>query len=160
MTDPASRSNPTPKPMPAARVHADLDGVRKEHTEPRVALVVEDSRLIRRTLVSLLQAKGLQVHEAEDGREALVRILEIGIGNLSVIFTDVMMPRMDGPAFLEAARNKYGDALPPVFACSSEADRETIQRMAPLGLAGYIVKPFKNEVLYRKIEALFPELKG
>lgn len=124
---------------------------------PRTALVVEDSKLIRRTLCVLLKNRGIHVMEAEHGKAALNQILTVGVDGIDIIFLDMMMPEMDGLAFMLAARERYGDKLPPVVACSAVADKRVIQEVAPLGIAGYVLKPFKNEMIYRKLDTLLPQ---
>lgn len=139
------------------KVTVTSDGIQGDEEISRTALVIEDSRLIRHTLCVLLKNRGFTTVEAEDGQDALDKLAEQGHETIDLIFTDIMMPNLDGLGFLRAARQKYGQTLPPVIACSAVADKRVIKEMAPLGLAGYIIKPFKSAVVFKKLEALFPD---
>ncbi|MDX9722082.1 MAG: response regulator [Myxococcota bacterium] len=67
----------------------------------QVALIVEDDPATRETMRRTLIREGWTVREAENGRVGLSR-LEQGLP--SIIFLDLMMPEMDGFAFIEALR--------------------------------------------------------
>ena len=56
-------------------------------------MVVDDSKTIRRTAETLLQREGFTVLTAEDGFDALAKIVE---HRPDMIFVDIMMPRLDG----------------------------------------------------------------
>jgi CheY-like chemotaxis protein len=59
----------------------------------RVALVVDDSMLIRHTVCRFLEERGFAVESATNGKEAL-EILKTVLPDL--IITDIQMPKMDG----------------------------------------------------------------
>ena len=63
----------------------------------RVALVVDDSMLIRHTVCRFLEQRGFAVESATNGQEAL-GILETVLPDL--IITDLLMPKMDGHEFI------------------------------------------------------------
>jgi CheY-like chemotaxis protein len=65
-------------------------------------LVVDDEPDIRRALVELLEAEGYHPLEARDGQEALEQLRRLRRPCLVVL--DLMMPRMDGHAFLACVR--------------------------------------------------------
>lgn len=56
-------------------------------------MVVDDSRTIRRTAETLLEREGFTVITADDGFEALSRMVE---SEPDIVFLDIMMPRLDG----------------------------------------------------------------
>ncbi|MFN3145072.1 MAG: response regulator [Paracoccaceae bacterium] len=64
-------------------------------------LVVDDSRLQRHILVTLLRRWGYRVEEAATGPEALLRCRSPGI---DVVISDWMMPGMSGPELCRAFR--------------------------------------------------------
>ena len=73
------------------------------HSGHESILVVEDSETVRKMTVSILQALGYQVQEAEDGPTALA-ILERS-GPIDLLFTDLIMPNgIDGQELLRRAR--------------------------------------------------------
>jgi twitching motility two-component system response regulator PilG len=56
-------------------------------------MVIGDSKTIRRTAETLLSKAGCEVITAVDGFDALVKIAD---SQASIIFVDIMMPRLDG----------------------------------------------------------------
>jgi two-component system, OmpR family, response regulator len=88
----------------------------------------------------------VDVSSAEDAVEAARS------GPLDVILLDVMMPGVDGPAALELLRPVIGSETPVIFltAKTQAADRE---RLAALGAAGVIAKPFDPMTLADEVSA-------
>src|SRR6202051_5401312 len=68
---------------------------------PAVALVVDDSMLIRYTVCRFLEERGFQVESATNGVEAL-QILERVLPDL--IFTDMQMPKTSGRELITALK--------------------------------------------------------
>jgi signal transduction histidine kinase/ActR/RegA family two-component response regulator len=60
-----------------------------------VILLVEDDAIVRKIAAKSLQSHGYVVHEAKDGAHALQRVQEENI-YFDVLFTDIVMPRMNG----------------------------------------------------------------
>ncbi len=106
------------------------------------ALLVEDNENNRYLLTLLLQAAGMNVVAAENGRAALEMARK---ERPDCILLDIQMPEMDG--YEVAARLKSDAELAniPIIGVSSFAmpgDREKAFRM---GFAGYIEKPVDPE---------------
>ena len=109
----------------------------------RINLLYVDDDIDIRTVATL--ALGLDgaifTRPAESGPEALA-MLHDGVWRPDAVLLDVMMPGMDGPAFLAEVRRMPGlESIPVVFitARSMQAD---VKRYYALGAAGVIVKPF------------------
>ena len=77
--------------------------------EPLVLLLVEDEPATRRPIKAGLESLGWQVHEAQNGAEAL-GMLGAGL-KVSVVLLDVVMPVMGGPETLDMLRT-WWPALP------------------------------------------------
>jgi CheY-like chemotaxis protein len=69
----------------------------------RVALVVDDSMLIRHTVCRFLEERGYAVESATNGQEALEMLKTV---LPDVIITDMVMPKMDGSAFISELKSK------------------------------------------------------
>ena len=65
--------------------------------DSRTVLVVEDEEVLRRVVQRFLEHEGYTVRTAADGVEAL-RVLREQDGHVDLVLTDVMLPRMNGPA--------------------------------------------------------------
>mgnify|MGYP000662385801 CR=1 FL=1 len=68
----------------------------------KTILVVEDNAVNRMTLCAILASR-YRVLEAENGQDAL-KVLKEHNNDISLILLDIVMPVMDGYAFLSAIR--------------------------------------------------------
>jgi len=78
----------------------------------KLALVVDDSMLIRHTVCSFLEDRGYNVEAATNGQEAM-EIL--GTVKPDLIVTDMEMPHMTGAQLIEALKAKPETACIPVI---------------------------------------------
>ena len=109
-------------------------------------LTVDDSRAIRAIVAKQVKDLGFDVLEAEDGVQGLE---QLGAAQVDLVLLDVTMPNMDGPTMLQRLRE--GGNKVPVIMLTSEAKRTTVAGAMRLGIADYILKPFKPEELRAKI---------
>jgi CheY-like chemotaxis protein len=77
----------------------------------RVALVVDDSMLIRHTVCRFLEVRGFAVESATNGLDAL-EILQTLLPD--VIITDLIMPKMDGRALISYLKNNPATQKIPI----------------------------------------------
>jgi CheY-like chemotaxis protein len=90
---------------------------------PPVALVVDDSMLIRHTVCRFLEERGFSVESATNGEEALPIIKRI---RPDLIVTDMQMPKMSGAELISALKSQPETANIPVVIVagkSSGSDR-------------------------------------
>lgn len=87
----------------------------------RTILIVEDDADIRDTLQHLLEASGYRAAPASNGQVAL-ELLET-IGRPCLILLDLMMPVMDGWAFLSALEQDDALADVPIVIVSAYTDK-------------------------------------
>ena len=106
-------------------------------------LVVDDSLMVRQQVGRALTAAGFSVVEATDGVDALQKLA--GCPEMHLVVCDVNMPHMSGLEFLE--RLRASGAGVPVVMLTTEGQAELIQRAKALGAKGWIVKPFKPDLL-------------
>jgi CheY-like chemotaxis protein len=79
---------------------------------PLVALVVDDSMLIRHTVCRFLEERGHSVESATNGEEALPIVQRI---HPDFIITDMQMPRMSGTEFITALKAQPETANIPII---------------------------------------------
>ncbi len=106
-------------------------------------MVIDDSQMVRTMVGRALAGSGYTVVEAIDGTDALHKLA--ANDDTRLVVCDVNMPRMSGIEFLEAL-NQRGSTVPVVM-LTTEGQPELIQRAKTLGAKGWIVKPFKPEML-------------
>ena len=97
-----------------------------------------------------MRAQGYQCLEAEDGVEAIA-VLERQ--PISLVLSDMRMPRMDGVALLQRTRVRWPDTA--VMMITAISDVETAVNCLSNGALDYIAKPFHiEEVRVRVQQAL------
>lgn len=113
----------------------------------KLCLVVDDSRVIRRVAVKIVQDLGLDVEEAENGRKALNAC---AIRMPDVILVDTEMPDLDGVATVKQLRKMPGGDKVVVVYCATENDPGFIRHALDAGGNEYIMKPFDSEIVRSK----------
>lgn len=114
-------------------------------------LIVDDCADLRETVGAILQYHGLQVAHAENGRAALA-LLDAGL-DPQMIILDLMMPVMDGWAFLDACREQP-HRLQRVVVASSLAGPGELARLRNEYGCRTMDKPFEIEPLFRIAHAM------
>lgn len=113
------------------------------------ALVVDDSRAMRRIIARLLVELGFEVHEAATGLEALA--LAEKVDGLSVVLLDWNMPEMDGRQLLERLRADERFTDLPVMMVTTESEMEQVEVALNAGASEYLMKPFDRQALLEKL---------
>lgn len=124
-----------------------------ENNKENQVLVVDDSRVIRRAAVKILQ-KEFDVVEAEDGEDAWEELQKNS--NISVVFSDLGMPNMDGFELLEKVRNAQDPVLakmPIIIITGAEESDGTKEEVLRLGATDFISKPFDSVSLKTRASA-------
>ncbi len=103
-------------------------------------LIIDDSLMVRKQVGAALVKAGYTVVEAVDGADGLDKLA--ANADVSLVVCDVNMPRMSGLEFLEAVRKDL-----PVVMLTTEGQPETMRQAKSLGAKGWILKPFKAEIL-------------
>src|SRR5450432_502392 len=106
-------------------------------------LVVDDSETVRQQVRLALAPAGYELIDAVDGLDGLSKMRSHR--DLSAVLCDVNMPNMTGLQMVETARDE-GTML-PIIMLTSEGQPSLIKRARELGAKGWIVKPFKLELL-------------
>ena len=110
-------------------------------------LVVDDSETVRQQVEYALTQAELEVIHAEDGVvgwEQLNANADVGL-----VICDVNMPRMNGLELVEKIKESgQFDAL-PIIMLTTEGSPQLIQRAKKAGAKGWVVKPFKADLLVK-----------
>jgi two-component system chemotaxis response regulator CheY len=114
-------------------------------------LVVDDSPTVRQQVGLALTRGGYQVVEAGDGAEG---IQQLAAHPVSLVICDVNMPRMNGLEMVEKVRADPKQATIPIVMLTSEGQPALIERAKKAGARGWIVKPFKAELLVAAVNKL------
>jgi two-component system chemotaxis response regulator CheY len=115
-------------------------------------LVVDDSPTMRQQIGRALTEAGFAFVEAADGVDGIDKLgadSEIGI-----VILDINMPRMNGLEMLEKVKQDGRNGSLPVIMLTSEGQKELVERAKRAGAKGWIVKPFKSELLVGAVRKL------
>ncbi|MBI5056691.1 MAG: sigma-54-dependent Fis family transcriptional regulator [Nitrospirae bacterium] len=112
-------------------------------------LVVDDDTQLRTALREAIVRMGYSVILAEDPVDALKKLDETPV---SMIVTDMKMPKMDGVAFIKEARKKTGSL--PILVITGFATVENAVNAMKEGAYDYLMKPFSFEALTKAIESI------
>jgi two-component system cell cycle sensor histidine kinase/response regulator CckA len=135
---------PSDEPRPANR---DLSGQGR-------LLLVEDEVLVRGITARLLRARGYEVLEAADG-EAALELVKANAGAIDLMISDVIMPGMDGPALLAAARPFLSGA--PVMFVSGYAEAEVSDLLEGQSEVSFLAKPLDIKTLAEEVKRRLEE---
>lgn len=116
------------------------------------ALIVDDSRALRRILGDMLRHLGYDVTEAVNGRDALVHLDE-GISP-DVMLVDWNMPEMNGLEFIKRVRAQDRFAETPLMMVTTETEMEQMATALAAGANEYVMKPFGKEMIADKLQLL------
>ena len=115
-------------------------------TQPTVLkiMVIDDSSTIRRSAEIFLTQAGYQVVLADDGFDALAKIND---HHPSLVFCDILMPRLDGYQTCALIKKSAKFHATPVVMLSSKDGLFDRARGAMVGSSAYLTKPFSKDSL-------------
>ena len=118
----------------------------------RAVLLVDDDPDILEIVTLLLGLHAVPVVTAHDGAEALA--LLGGPHDLGLVIVDLMMPKMDGTAFVRQLKGNPELAATPVVVMSG--NRDTAATATKLGADAYLLKPIEIDDLTRVVARFVP----
>ena len=113
-------------------------------------LVIDDSETVRQQVKHALAATGYEIVEAVDGLDGLEKLR--ALTGFDMALCDVNMPRMNGLDMI-AELQRTGPKL-PILMLTTEGQPSLIRRARESGAKGWIVKPFKPELLVAAVTKL------
>ena len=100
---------------------------------------------------SILQEEGYKVSVAENGKVALAHLKTF---KPDLVISDIMMPVMDGMAFMKELKNIDAFKNLPTIFLSARSDQEGLIDSLKIGVNDYLVKPFHTVELLCRVENL------
>ena len=116
------------------------------------ALVIDDSRAMRRIVSGILAGIGYETAEAADGRQAL-DLLEAG-ETFDLACIDWNMPVMNGLEFVVAVRANRAWRDMTMMMVTTESEHGQIVRALAAGAHEYMIKPFTADAMRDKLALL------
>jgi len=162
---PAAEAPPAARVVPTAP-HSDQAATKVEPAVPRVdpavareeapvqrVLVVDDEPDQRLLTRAILEKKGYEVLEAEDGVHAMEVFRQSG--PLGLVIADLNMPRMDGLELIWELRATEAGAALPIIVVTGEKDRGLESQLLEEGADDYIRKPIEPRLFLARVESTF-----
>ncbi len=114
------------------------------------ALIIDDSRAMRRILRQIVEPLGFTILEAGDGREGLDQLIKHH-PEIEVTLVDWNMPVMNGLDFVKAVRadDQYRDMK--LMMVTTETEPSQMARALMAGVDEFVMKPFTREILVEKM---------
>ncbi|MDO4167655.1 MAG: response regulator [Eubacteriales bacterium] len=128
----------------------------RENINGQRLLLVEDIDLNREIASTILSEAGFIIEEAENGQEALDRLLQKGAGYYSLVLMDVQMPVMNGYEATKAIRALEDPKLAniPIIAMTADAFEEDKQKALEAGMNAHVAKPIEMKKLLDTLEGI------
>jgi CheY-like chemotaxis protein len=128
-------------------------------------LLAEDIEINREIFISLMEGTGLIIDTADNGKEALKKIVA-NPASYDIILMDIQMPEMDGiettrcirdmEAKLGAASNNIRRV--PIIAMTANVYKEDIDNCLAAGMDDHIGKPLEMELVLNKLRKYIPNM--
>jgi two-component system chemotaxis response regulator CheY len=115
-------------------------------------LIVDDSATVRQQVRTVLTQAGFDVIEAADGQEGVAQIRSDP--SIAVVICDVNMPNKNGLELIEEVRAGGANSRVPIVMLTTEGQSSLVQRAKQAGARGWIVKPFKANLLVAAMQKI------
>jgi two-component system, chemotaxis family, chemotaxis protein CheY len=117
----------------------------------KTILVVDDFASVRLYHSRFLSQKGFRCVEACDGVEAL-KILDQSLEPIDLVLLDLVMPSLDGAAFVAQLRGNPTFKSLPILAITSEAMTEDTRRLEQRFGIRTLLKPVLPDALFSRVQ--------
>ncbi len=117
------------------------------------ALIIDDSRAMRRILRQIVEPLGFSILEAGDGQEGYNHV-QATAGDIEVTLVDWNMPVMNGLEFVKLVRadDRFRDMK--LMMVTTETEPAQMARALMAGVDEFVMKPFTKEILIEKLKLI------
>ncbi len=113
-------------------------------------LAVDDQRVMRELVKSVLEGEGHQVLIAEDGVEAMSIARD---NSFDLVLTDINMPNMNGISLVSKLRRLEAYASTPIIMLTTESADFKKDKAKRMGANGWLQKPFDPDRLIKAVNS-------
>jgi DNA-binding response OmpR family regulator len=149
-----SSSVPQPSTGTATQPEAGAIADDRDPLDAGTILIVDDDRVTRTVVASILNMESYHVIEAQDGKEALDKAKQSKPG---LMVLDVNMPRLDGFTVCRELRADPELAGMRVLILSGRGKRADAELARQMGADAYLTKPFSSVGLVEVVRQLAGE---
>ncbi|MEN9552165.1 MAG: Alkaline phosphatase synthesis transcriptional regulatory protein phoP, two-component system, OmpR [Candidatus Parcubacteria bacterium] len=120
-------------------------------------MIIEDDKSLQEIYKINFEVAGFDVVIEGDGLSGISTVVE---KKPDIILLDIMMPNMDGFAFLRALKENTSISV-PVVVCSNLSDKETYDKAFAAGASAVLLKvDYSGKELVQKIEGILMQKKS
>ena len=117
------------------------------------AMIIDDSRAMRRILGETVRELGFEVSEASNGREALAKLDNMG-PPVRLMLVDWNMPEMNGLEFVTRLRQDERFQASLIVMVTTETAIDQMVNALEAGANEYVMKPFTKEIIQDELRLL------
>jgi two-component system chemotaxis response regulator CheY len=114
-------------------------------------LSVDDSKLIRDMVSTVLRSEGHEVMTAEDGLQGMELARQ---HTFDLVLADINMPVMNGIDMVAKMRELEGYEFTPIVMMTTETSNYKKEKAKSIGASGWLAKPFTPERLLKAVNKL------
>lgn len=116
------------------------------------ALIIDDSKAMRKVLARTMTTMGFTVDEASDGEEAIALLEQSR--DTSIVLIDWNLPEMSGLDFVKAVRACEQYEAVRLMMVTSDSDEDRMVNAFAAGVDEYVIKPFTEEAIRERVRVL------
>jgi len=116
-----------------------------------VVVIADDDRITREMLTQILRNHGFVVEAVADGQLAVERVAR---GGVDLVLLDVLMPRLSGLEACRLLKGMTSDNFLPVVLVTVKTDSASRVEGLRIGADDYVCKPFEENELLARVEAM------
>lgn len=117
------------------------------------ALIIDDSRAMRRILRQIVEPLGFSILEAGDGQQGLDQLAAYP-DEIELTLVDWNMPVMNGLEFVKKVRSDAGYADMKLMMVTTETEPAQMARALMAGVDEFVMKPFTADILVEKLRLI------
>ena len=116
------------------------------------ALIIDDSRAMRRILRGIVEPMGFEVSEAGNGKQGLEQLNRLE--DVELVLVDWNMPEMNGLEFVQAVRSDDSRRDLKLVMVTTETEPAKMARAMMAGVDEFVMKPFTQDILIDKLRLI------
>ncbi len=114
-------------------------------------LIVDDSKIVRKLIMHILEKNNYRCLEAEDGIDALEKLV---MNKVDMIIADLNMPKMTGLELIKTVRESDAYNEVPILMLTTETGDETKKACLDAGANVYLSKPAPQDFILKNVKEL------
>ena len=115
-------------------------------------LIVDDSPSVRQQVGMALRQGGFEVVDGVDGVDGADKLYKDA--SIGMVICDINMPRLNGLDMVEKIKSDARFAKLPIVMLTSEDNPVLVERAKKAGAKGWIIKPFRADLLVATVRKL------